>query len=206
MDATPAGSSEGPQQPGQPVEGPSGAPSRRTLWIVVAVVGVLVVLAVIALLAVAFLDNNQDVTATVEKNLPRELQSNFAAQGLMVTVSGVQCDKIPNSQGAFTASCDIIITGLADPVKATITGSLNGKTVRVDNAQSDTTILNADLAVEAAQPAVDSYGLGIKVVSCTLPSDLVVVSDGLTFTCLTDSDETVTFEIQNRKVTITTVN
>ena len=167
---------------------------------------VVVVLVVVGLLGAALLDNNQDVTATVEKNLPGELQSNFAAQGLMVTISRVDCAEIPHNQGAFTTDCDIIIAGLADPVKATITGSLNGKTVRVDDAQSDATILNADLAVEAAQPAVDTVDPTVKVQSCTLPSDLVIVTDGLTFTCLTDTDETVTLEIQNGKVAITAVS
>jgi hypothetical protein len=206
MDPSPAGSDDGRRHPGPPGGEPAAAPTLKTLWIVLTVLSVVVVLVVVGLLGAALLDNNQDVTATVEKNLPGELQSNFAAQGLTVTVSRVDWAEIPHNQGAFTTDCDIIITGLADPVKATITGSLTGKTVRVDDARSDTTILNADLAVEAAQPAVDSYGLDIKVESCTLPSELVIVTDGLTFTCLTDTNETVTLEIQNGKVGITAVS
>jgi hypothetical protein len=34
----------------------------------------------------------------------------------------------------------------------------------------------------------------------------VIVTDGLTFTCLTDTDETVTLEIQDGKVAITAVS
>ena len=206
MDPSPAGSDDGRRQPRPPGGEPAAPPSRKTLWIVLTVLSVFVVLVVVGLLGAALLDNNQDVTATVEKNLPGELQSSYAAQGLTVSVTRVECDKVPHTQGAFTTDCNIIIAGLADPVKATITGSLNGKTVRVDDAQSDTKILNGDLAVEAAQPAVDTIDPTVKVQSCTLPSDLVIVTDGLTFTCVTDANDTVTLEIQGGKVAITAVS
>jgi len=209
MDAPPAGTNEGrrPPRPPRPAGGePAAAPSRRTLWIVVTVLSVVVVLVVVGLLGAALLDNNQDVTATVEKHLPGELQSSYAAQGLTVTISGVTCTKIPKAQGDFDTTCDVAIDGLADPVKTEVTGTLIGRTVRIGDAHSDTAILNADLAVKNAQPAVDTIDPTVKVESCTLPSDLVIVTDGLTFTCLTDANETVTLVIQGGKVGITAVS
>ena len=45
-------------------------------------VGLFFVLIIVAIAAVALLGGSTDVTGTIEENLPAELESNFADQGL----------------------------------------------------------------------------------------------------------------------------
>ena len=185
--------------------GPGSGSSRKGLWIALSVIGVVVVLVVVAIVAVALLGGGKDVTQTVEENLPSELQNNFQSQGLTVTVSKVDCDEIADDDGPFSTTCRISIDGLAPTVDAEVTGSVDGNTVRLTNAQSDTTILDEALAIKAAQPVVDGVTTGVTVQSCTLDAAVVVVEDGLTFTCTTDTDETATFQVQGGTLALTDV-
>ncbi len=45
----------------------------------------------------------------------------------------------------------------------------------------------------------------MTVTSCSLSEPIVVVEEGLTFTCATDSGETVTFEVKDGILVITDV-
>jgi len=179
------------------------AKSRKGLWIVLGVVGGLVVVAIVAIVAIALLGDS--ATDVVEKNLPSALEKNFTAQGVDVTVSKVDCDKVSGDEGPFSTSCAISIDGLAQPLDATVSGNIDGTTVNVDDVSSDKTILTAELAARQAQPAIDAQDPTVSITSCTLSAPVVVVESGLTFTCDTDSSQTVTFEVQGGSLVITDV-
>ena len=177
--------------------------SRKVLWIVLAVVGVVFVLLIVAIAAITFLGD--DATDVVEENLPAALETNLRANGLDVTVDQVDCDDISNDEGPFTTSCDISIAGLAEPLEATVYGTIDGTTVNVDDVQSDQRLINTALATEQAQIGIDTIDPTVTVESCTLPGQVILVTEGLTFTCDLDTDETVTFEVSDGQLTIQSV-
>lgn len=178
--------------------------SRKGVWIALAILGLFMFLIIVAIAAVALLGRNQDATGVIEENLPAELESNFAAQSLNVSVTKVTCDKVED-KGPFSTNCSITISGLAAPVSAVITGSVDGSTVSVTDAKSDITLMNESLAVTQTQPIVRAFAPAVTVLSCSLPEPLVVLKEGLTFTCATDSDETVTIELQGGELVLTDV-
>lgn len=195
-----------PPPPGAPVPAPPVAgKSRKGLWIALGVIGGLFALSIVAILAVTLLGTSKDVTGTIEENLPGELESNFSAQGLDVSVTKVDCDKVDNDDGPFTTNCTITLSGLSTPLQAEITGSVDGNTVRVTDAKSDVTVINESLAVKETQPIVSAVAPSVTVLSCSLSEPLVIVKEGLSFTCATDSDETVTVELQNGELVLTDV-
>lgn len=200
--ATTAAPSAGPAAHAPPATPGDGGSSRKVLWIVLAVAGVLVVLALVAILAVTFLGTSETATDVVEENLPAELERNFSAQGLDVTVSEVDCDEIPEDEGSFTTPCRITIAGLDGQIEAVITGSITGNTVSVTEATSDTNVLDEDLAVQAAQRTVESLDPTVSVTACDLGATLVLVEDGLQFDCDLDTGETATFEVQGGQLDI----
>ena len=116
------------------------------------------------------------------------------------------CGSISSDEGPFTSKCTITIDGLAEPLQATIYGNIDGKTVSVDDATSDQVILNADLAAKQAQPSIDAIDPSVSITSCKLSAPVVIVTDGMTFTCDTDSNETVTFTVQDGSLKITDVS
>lgn len=234
MEGTPAGWYDDPEQPGQqrywdgtawtenrapttaPTPAPPSAPapppatappassSNRVVWIIVAVLGVIAVLVVVAILAVTFFGDS--TTDVVEENLPAALESNYSAQGLEVTVSKVDCDSISGDDGPFTTTCAITIDGLSEPLTATVTGSVDGNTVSVDDVSSEQTVIDESLAQTQAQTLVDSIEDGFTVTSCTLAEPVVLVTDSLTFDCTLDSDETVTFGVQDGQLVVQDVS
>jgi hypothetical protein len=163
---------------------------------------VILVLIVVAVVAVAVFGDSDGPTEVVEENLPAELEANFAAQGIEVDVTDVRCDEISRDEGPFTVVCRIAIAGLDQRLDAEITGSISGTTVSVTDARSESNVLNEALAVEAAQPLIDDVASGVLVQACDLGAPLVVVEDGLQFTCTTDSAESVTFEVQDDQLDI----
>ncbi len=202
----PAAAAAAPMAP-PPMAPPVAAPpkkSNKALWIVLGVLGGLVLLVIIAVAAVAFLGDS--ATDVVEKNLPGALEANYSSQGLDVTVSKADCDSVSSSDGPFTTKCTITIQGLAEPLQATIYGTVSGNTVTVDDASSSQVILDAKLAAKQAQPVIDAIDPTVNITSCTLAAPVVIVKDGLTFTCKTDSNETVTFEVDNNSLSITNVS
>jgi hypothetical protein len=201
----PTGAPIGGATPPPPLGTAPAKKSNKGVWIALSILGVVAILVILAIAAVALLGNSTDVTATIEKNLPAELESNFTAQGLNVSVTKVDCDKVDDKDGPFATNCAITITGLSSPLQAEITGSVDGSTVTVTDAKSDVTILNESMAVKQTQPVVSAVAPTVSVVSCTLTEPLVVVKEGLTFTCDTDSNETVTVELQNGKLVLTDV-
>jgi hypothetical protein len=174
------------------------------LWIILAVVGVVVVLVIVAAVAIFALAGD-DATEVVEKNLPTALEVNLATNGLDVTVSKADCDDISNDDGPFTTTCDITIEGLSSPLEATVYGTIDGTTVNVEDVQSDTTLLDAELAAEQAQIGIRDVDPTVDVDRCTLPEAVVRVTDGLTFTCDLSSGQTVTLEVEDGGLTITDV-
>jgi hypothetical protein len=190
-----------------PMAPPVAAPpkkSNKVLWIVLGVVGGIFLLIVIGIVAIAFLGDS--ATDVVEKNLPAALEDNYRTQGLDVTVSKADCGSVSSDDGPFTTKCTITIDGLAEPLQATIYGTVSGNTVSVDDATSDQVILDAKLAATQAQPVIDSIDPTVSITTCNLSAPVVLVADGLTFTCKTDSNETVTFEVDNNTLKITNVS
>jgi len=167
---------------------------------VLGIVGAVVVLVFVAILLISLLGDS--ATDVVEKKLPAALEENFADQGVEVTVSKVECDEISDDDGPFTTSCEISIDGLAEKLDATVFGEIDGTTVRVNDVSSDQTILTADLAVSQTQLVVDEIDPTIGILSCTLDAPVVLVEEGMTFSCEADSDETVTFEVQDGMLVI----
>lgn len=231
MEGTPAGWYDDPEQPGQqrywdgnawteqrapgaatappapPMAPPVAAPpkkSNKALWIILGVIGGVVLLIFIAIAAIAFLGDS--ATDVVEENLPAALEDNYRSQGLDVTVSKTDCGSISSDDGPFTTKCTVTIDGLAEPIQATIYGTVSGNTVSVDDATSDQVILDAKLAATQAQPVIDAIDPTVSILSCTLSAPIVIVTDGMTFTCDTDSNETVTFAVENGSLTITDVS
>jgi hypothetical protein len=212
----PAAAPTTPPPVAPPVGAPTGAPlpppsappattSRKGLWIALSIIGVIVVLVIVAIVAVALLGDSKNVTGTIEKNLPAEIQSNFASQGLDVTVSKADCNKVANDDGPFTTTCQLTISGLSAPVSAEIVGTVSGSTVTLTDAKSDTVLLNESMAVKQTQPVVSAVASNVTVLSCSLAEPLVVVKEGLSFTCKTDSNETATFTVQGGKLVLTDV-
>ena len=116
-----------------------------------------------------------------------------------MSITKVECDEVDDNEGAFTTSCAVTIDGSCCAVQVEITGTIDGDTVTVSDATSDATILNDELAVKATQQIVAAVAPTVTVTSCTLPQQIVLVEEGLTFTCATDSDETVTIELHGRE-------
>lgn len=178
--------------------------SRKGLWIVLSIVGVLVVLVIVAILAVTLLGDS--ATNTLEKNLPRELESNYANQGLNVTISKADCDTVPTKDGPFTSNCTLTIANSSRPLKVTINGTISGSTLYIASADSDTNLINEALAVKAAQQLVDANASGLQVTGCTLPDQIMVVQDGDTFTCTVDNGKTITFVSKNNTIDVQSVS
>jgi uncharacterized membrane protein YeiB len=188
---------------------PVGAPapakrSNKALWIVVTILGLFFVVIVVAIAAVALLGKNTDATAKVEENLRTGLQSDFASKGLVVTVSALDCQDVKQKNGPFTTSCTMTIAGLTPTVPVDVTGTIDGDSISA-NGETTVNILNDALAVKATQQIVAAVSPTVSVLSCTLPQPLVLVEEGLKFTCATDSSETATFELQGGQLVLTDV-
>jgi hypothetical protein len=186
---------------------PAGAPaktSHKGVWIALSVLGAFIFLGVVAIALVALLGKNEDATSAVESNLKSGLQSDFAAQGVDLTVTSLDCQDVKQKNGPFTTTCTMSVAGLTPTVPVSVTGTIDGSSV---SAKGETTVnlLNSALAVKAAQPIVDAIAPAVTVLSCTLPQPLVLVDDNLTFTCRTDSSETATFSVENGKLVLSDV-
>ena len=101
-------------------------------------------LIIVAIAAVALLGDSTDVTGTIEENLPAELESNFAAQGLDVDHHQGRLRRgHATTTGPSPPSCAITIDG---PRRARAGrrswARSTANTVTVSDATSDVTILN----------------------------------------------------------------
>jgi uncharacterized membrane protein YeiB len=190
-----------------PPPGGEPAPAKRSnkaLWIVLTILGLFFVLIIVAIAAVTLLGKSTDATAKVEKNLSTGLQSDFASQGLDVTVTTLDCQDVKQKNGPFTTSCTMTIAGLTPTVPVDVTGTIDGDDISA-NAETTVNILNDELAVKATQQIVASVAPTVTVLSCTLPQQLVLVEEGLSFTCATDSNETATFDYSGGQLLLTDV-
>jgi hypothetical protein len=178
----------GPAAPGYGTYEPAPAPakkSRKTLWIVLGVVAALIaVLVVIGVLA-------KDPSETLEDILPDALEQNYAKQGLDVDVTKADCGNVELEDGPFEVDCTISIAGSSRTVPADVSGTIKGNTINVTSASSTSNLVNEQLAIKAVQDLVTKVAPRVKVTSCDLPEDLLVLQKGDTFTCSTDSDEEV---------------
>jgi hypothetical protein len=171
---------------------PAGpAKPRRTLWIVLGIVAVVLVAGV----GIAIATSSGDATKTLQDLLPKALEDNFASQGVTAKVSGVTCDDIELRDGPFLADCVVSFTGATRTMKAEVSGSIDGNTLRVTSASSPSRLLDAAAAQRATQTVVDGVAQGVKVLECTLPENPLVMRAGDTFTCKADSNETLTLRI-----------
>ena len=178
--------------------------SNKALWIVLTVLGLFLVLIIVAIAAVTLLGKNADATTKVEDNLRTGLQSDFASKGLVVTVTNLDCQDVKQKNGPFTTSCTMTIAGLTPTVPVNVTGTIDGDSISA-NGETTVNILNDKLAVKATQQIVAGVAPTVTVLSCTLPQPLVLVEEGLKFTCNTDSNETATFELQSGQLVLTDV-
>ena len=181
---------------------PPAKRSHKALWIVLPILGLFFVLIIVAIAAVALLGDDTDATAKVEENLRTGLQSDFASQGLDVTVTTLDCQDVKQTDGPFTTSCTMTIAGLTPTVPVDVTGTIDGDSISA-NGETTVNILNDELAVKGTQQIVAARAPTVTVISCTLPQQLVLVEEGLTFTCDLDSDQTVTFDYTGGQLVLT---
>jgi hypothetical protein len=186
-----------------PVAAPAKS-SHKGLWIALTVIGLFFVLIIVAIAAVALLGKNTDATAKVEENLRTGLQNDLASQGLDVTVSALECQDVKQENGPFTTSCTMTVAGLTPTVPVDVTGTIDGDSISA-NGKTTVNILNDALAVKATQQIVAAVAPTVTVLTCTLAQPLVLVEEGLTFTCDTDSSETATFQLQGGQLVLTDV-
>lgn len=231
MEGTPAGWYDDPEQPGQqrywdgaawteqrapgaaaaaaattPTPGtPAAKRTKKALWVVLAVIGGFVLVMAAAIAALALL-GDRSTTDVVEENLPAALEVNYQANGADVTVTKADCDAVPTSDGLFTTNCTITIEGLDQPIEGIAYGTIEGSTLSVEDFESPDKILTPALAVEQAQQVIDVDDPTVRILACTLPAPVVLVQDGFTFTCTTDTNQTVTFGVQNGLMSVTDVS
>lgn len=167
------------------------AKSRRTLWIVLGIVAVVLVAGV----GIAIATGSGDPTKTLQDLLPKALEENFASQGVTAKVSGVKCDDVEFKDGPFLVDCVVSFTGATRTMNAEVSGSISGNTIRVTDASSPSRLLDVAAAERATQTVVDGVAKGVKVLGCTLAENPLVMRAGDTFTCKTDSNETLTLRI-----------
>ncbi|HEY6533024.1 MAG TPA: DUF2510 domain-containing protein [Acidimicrobiales bacterium] len=190
-----------------PSSPPSAGESRRGLWVALAVIGVVAVVGIVALVALSLGGDDTDHTREVEQNLPVALERNYADQGLDVTVTGATCEKVATGSGAFTTSCTVGFRGTDRTLVATVTGAINDDgTATIDNAVSDTNVLDEELALDPAQALVDQRIEGLTVTACTLPQSPLVMQDGDEFTCDLSNGQTVTLSVEGASVRLTAVS
>ena len=169
-------------------------PKPRNKWKIVAIVlGSLVV--VFILLAVIGSLGGDDRDEKLAQILPGSIEKNFRDNGVDVSVESVACDDLPTTNGDFTIECDVIIAELDQPLRATVQGSVDDDFLEIEEASSNERLLTTELAIPYVQTLVDEIVSGVKVMSCELGGDLVVISEGSEFTCDLDSNETVVITI-----------
>lgn len=182
-----------PGAPGHPMPGVTPAhgagvaapkKSRKGLWITLGVIAVVVVGGFVALVALS--DSASD---KIESLLPAALEANYEKQGLTVDVTKADCGDVDMKDGPFEVACTLTIAGTSRTLPATVRGTISGNTISVTSAESESNIVNEDLAISAVQQLVDKVANGVEVVSCDLPESVLVLRKGDTFTCETDSDE-----------------
>ncbi len=174
------------------------------MWIGLVIVALVVLIGIGVIIALV-LSGGSDNTASLEKKLPQEMESDFSAKGLDVNVTKADCDEVPSSNGPFTTTCRLTIDGLQGTAEVTVDGNVGDDKVTF-NASTTNNLADEKLAIQAAQQLVDQRASGVTVTRCDLPSQIVEVVDGLTFTCEANSDQTVTFEVTGGQLEITAVS
>jgi hypothetical protein len=200
MDGNPAGRCDDPDAPPAPTTG-----SRRRR-VALAIAGVVAVVGIVAVVALVSSGDDTDHTATVEQNVPATLQRNYADQGLEVIVSGATCETITNSVGPYSTECTVSFRGTDRTIVATVTGTIDDDTATIDNAFSETNLLDEALAMGPVQALVDQRIEGLTVTGCTLPETPLVMQDGDEFTCALDDGQTVTLAIDGASVLLTSMS
>jgi hypothetical protein len=193
----------GPLDPGTPAGPSSGG---RGLWVAVAIAGVVAVVGIVAIVALMSGGEDTDHTATVEQNVPAALQRNYADQGLEVVVTGATCEPITNGVGPYSTDCTVSFRGTARTIVATVTGTIDDDTATIDNAFSETNLLDESLAIGPVQTLVDQRIEGLTVTGCTLPETPLVMQDGDEFTCELDNGQTVTLATDGASVRLSAVS
>lgn len=176
---------------------PPPTTSKRNPWKIAAIVlGVLI--AVFVLLAIigtfAGGDNRDEKLA---KLLPASIESNFKQSGVDVTVTSVDCEKLPTTDGEFTISCGVMVEGVDEVLDAKVVGSVTGDFIQVTDVSSEERLLTADLAMTYVQGLVASKVDGVEVLTCDLGVDILVIRPGSEIRCNLDSKETVTVTVQD---------
>lgn len=165
-------------------------PKRRNIWKIVALVlGVLIAVFVVLVIIGSRASDNRD--EKLAQKLPASIESNFRDKGIDVTVSSVDCDKLPTTDGTFSLSCDVRIDGIDEIVESTVQGSVDDDFIEIDEVFSEERLLTVEMAVKYVQTLVDDAAPGIVVLNCDLGGDVAVIRTGSEFTCSLDSDETV---------------
>lgn len=134
------------------------------------------------------------------------LQKNFADQGVTVSITKVDCEKLPSGDGDFSVKCTVAMEGVAETIEATATGSVSGSKVTVDETTSTARLLNETLALQYVQQIVTAQDPSIQVTSCALGAAVIVINPGDTFTCELSTNQTATLTVnENGGASITNV-
>ena len=83
-------------------------------------------------------------------------------------------------------------------------GEIDGDDAQFE-VSTDEKILNEELATSQTQLVIDEIDPTVSILSCTLDAPVVLVEEGMTFTCEVDTDETVTFEVQGGTLVVVDV-
>lgn len=181
-------------------------PRSRLVWVAVASVGVFAVIGIVAVLALALGGDDTDLTRSIEHNVPIALQQNYAEQGLVVTVSGASCDKVTTGNGPFATTCTVGFSGTDRTLTASVVGTIDGNSASIDDAASETTVLDETLAIAPAQALVDQRVSGLTVTGCSLPQTPLVTQDGDEFTCTLNNGQVVSLAVDGTSVRLTGVS
>ncbi len=172
----------------------SEPPKSRNPWKIVAIVlGVLI--AVFVVLAVIGSQSGDNRDEKLAEKLPASIEKNFQDKGIDVTVSSVECEKLPTTDATFSIQCNVIIEGIDEVVEATVQGSVDDDFVEIDEVFSEERLLSIAKAIEYVQGLVDTMQLGISVLDCDIGGDVAVIRTGSEFSCTLDSDETIVIKV-----------
>lgn len=131
----------------------------------------------------------------VENLVATLIEKNIADQGATITVTSTDCTDVGDAGGDVTIDCRLTIEESSETVPVTAEITIDGDNI-TGTAVTNAGLLTKQAGVNYAQGLVNNVSQGVTVNACDLTDTITVVEPGDTFSCTTDSNETVTITIQ----------
>lgn len=136
-----------------------------------------------------------DLNEKLSDLLPREIETTFGQEGIVVTVESVSCENLPDRDAVFTVSCAIKVGEIADLFEMIVQGNVDGNDVVIDEVFSRERLVTRQQVVSYVQRLVDDIDPSGTVSDCDLGGPIAVIRQGNVFDCTLVTGDSVSVTV-----------